>query len=84
MTTSYFIRPLDVVSVRGNRSFGGSGEYGEVNMPPWPSLFAGALRSAMLGRDSKALAEFGPGQAAVCRSLSERCLGHQKSLEASV
>jgi len=58
MTSCYFIRPLDIVSARGNRSFGASGEYGEVSMPPWPSLFAGALRSAMLGRDSKALSEF--------------------------
>jgi CRISPR-associated protein Cmr3 len=71
MTSWYFIRPLDVISIRGNRSFGGSGEYGEAIMPPWPSLFAGALRSAMLGRDSAALAAFGPKKPQPAGALGE-------------
>src|SRR3974390_1330684 len=59
----YAIRPLDVLSIRANRSFGASGEHGESLMPPWPSLFAGAFRAAMLGRDAAVLAEFRPGSA---------------------
>lgn len=43
-----FIRPLDVLYLRGNRLFDGAGAHGVALMPPWPSLFAGALRSRML------------------------------------
>lgn len=58
MTTYYFVRPTDSLFVRGNLAFGDSGEHGASVMPPPPSLFAGAFRSAILGRDSKALAQF--------------------------
>jgi CRISPR-associated protein Cmr3 len=58
MTAYYFVEPLDTLSVRGNRSFGGAGEHGFSVMPPWPSLFAGAFRSAILGDDATRLARF--------------------------
>ena len=59
MTTRYyFIEPLDVLMIRGNKSFGGAGQHGEAIMPPWPSLFAGAFRSALLGEDGERLARF--------------------------
>lgn len=58
MTSYFFVRPVDVLVVRGNKSFGGDGQHGEAVMPPWPSLFAGAFRSALLGRDAQVLARF--------------------------
>jgi CRISPR-associated protein Cmr3 len=44
--------------IRGNKSFGDAGQHGETIMPPWPSLFAGAFRSALLGEDGDQLARF--------------------------
>ena len=59
MSTRYFfIEPIDVLMLRGNLSFGASGQHGGALMPPWPSVFAGALRSALLGQDGRRLAEF--------------------------
>lgn len=59
MTTNYyFVEPLDVLMIRGNKSFGGAGQHGEAVMPPWPSLFAGAFRSALLGDDAERLSRF--------------------------
>ncbi|MBI3935956.1 MAG: type III-B CRISPR module-associated protein Cmr3 [Betaproteobacteria bacterium] len=58
MTSFYFVRPTDSLFVRGNIAFGDAGEHGASVMPPQPSLFAGAFRSAILGRDAKALAAF--------------------------
>ncbi|MCG5502081.1 type III-B CRISPR module-associated Cmr3 family protein [Ectothiorhodospira lacustris] len=55
-----FIRPLDVLSFRGNRIFGEAGSYGVSQMPPQPSVAAGALRSALMvsrGIDPHAFAE---------------------------
>ena len=57
-TSYYFVEPLDVLMVRGNKSFGGDGQHGEAVMPPWPSLFAGAFRSALLGNDAQMLSRF--------------------------
>ena len=54
----HFVQPLDVLMIRGNKSFGGEGQHGEAVMPPWPSLFAGAFRSALLGKDAGQLARF--------------------------
>ena len=54
----FFVTPLDVLMLRGNRSFGAAGEHGEALLPPWPSLFAGAFRSALLAGDARQLAEF--------------------------
>lgn len=62
MTTYTFVRPLDVLMIRGNKSFGGAGQHGEAVMPPWPSLFAGAFRSALLGKDAVQLARFASGE----------------------
>lgn len=45
---SRFLQPLDVLYLRGNRLFGGAGDYAEALMPPWPSLVSGALRSRMM------------------------------------
>ena len=57
MTTRYyFIEPVGVLMLRGNRSFGADGEHGEALLPPWPSLFAGAFRSALLAGDARHLA----------------------------
>ena len=56
--TYHFVQPLDVLMIRGNKSFGGDGEHGEAVMPPWPSLFAGAFRSALLGKDAGQLTSF--------------------------
>lgn len=57
-TRYFFIDPVDVLMLRGNRSFGAEGQHGETLLPPWPSVFAGALRSALLGQDARRLAEF--------------------------
>lgn len=46
MTALTFV-PVDVLMLRGNRLFGG-GVHGESVMPPWPSVFAGALASRAL------------------------------------
>ena len=48
MTTHHFIEPLDVFFLRGNKLFGDPGSFGESMVPPWPSVAAGALRSALL------------------------------------
>ncbi len=48
MSTTVTIRPLDVLYLRGNRLFGTTGDFAEANMPPWPSVFAGALRARIL------------------------------------
>lgn len=57
-TTYYYVRPTDSLFVRGNMAFGDSGEHGASAMPPPPSLFAGAFRSALLGRDAAQLSAF--------------------------
>jgi len=58
MTSWLLIRPLDVLYLRGNASFGGPGEHAEALMPPWPSVFSGALRSALLARAGVDLGRF--------------------------
>ncbi|MFZ4703869.1 MAG: type III-B CRISPR module-associated protein Cmr3 [Candidatus Methylumidiphilus sp.] len=58
MTEYRFIRPLDVLFLRGNRLFGGPGDYAESLMPPRPSIMAGAIRSKLLGQNPDALAAF--------------------------
>lgn len=57
-TTWVYVRPTDSLFVRGNLAFGDSGEHGASLMPPPPSLFAGAFRSALLGNDAAQLAAF--------------------------
>lgn len=81
MTAWYFIRPTDTLFVRGNLSFGEAGEHGTGLMPPPPSVFAGALRSAILGLDAQVLSDFmaiGPRPGQRQRLADERlhrCLG---------
>jgi CRISPR-associated protein Cmr3 len=58
MTTYYYVEPTDTLFVRGNLAFGDAGEHGASLMPPPPSLFAGAFRSALLGRDAEELSAF--------------------------
>lgn len=57
-TTYFYVRPTDSLFVRGNLAFGDAGEHGSSVMPPPPSLFAGAFRSALLGHDAAQLASF--------------------------
>jgi CRISPR-associated protein Cmr3 len=59
-----FIEPLDLLFLRGNKLFGAAGSYGESLVPPWPSVAAGALRSAMLARAGVDLAAFARGEVA--------------------
>ena len=47
-TTQYFIQPLDVLYLRGNKLFGDPGSYGKIVIPPWPSVFAGAIRTSLI------------------------------------
>lgn len=58
--TSIFLEPLDVLYLRGNKLFADAGAHGEAQMPPWPSLAAGAIRSRMMaeGASLEALADF--------------------------
>ena len=58
MTRYFYVSPTDSLFIRGNLAFGDGGEHGSSLMPPPPSLFAGAFRSAMLGRDAANLAAF--------------------------
>jgi CRISPR-associated protein Cmr3 len=54
-----FIEPVDVLYLRGNRLFGAAGgDHAEPLMPPWPSVFAGAIRSRMLTDYGVPLATF--------------------------
>ena len=46
--THLFIDPIDTLFLRGNRLFGDPGSFGDALVPPWPSVAAGALRSALL------------------------------------
>lgn len=63
MTVIYhFLEPLDVLYLRGNKLFGDPGSFGESMVPPWPSVAAGALRSAMLAREGVNIAEFAAGR----------------------
>jgi CRISPR-associated protein Cmr3 len=59
MAEACFIKALDVLFPRGNKLFGEAGQHGEAQMPPWPSVVAGAIRSRMLadaGCDMQAFA----------------------------
>ena len=61
METHLFLEPLDVLFLRGNRLFGDPGSYGESLVPPWPSVVAGALRSALLAADGTPFEAFAAG-----------------------
>lgn len=57
-----FLTPLDVLNLRGNRLFDGAGAWGQAQMPPWPSLAAGALRARMLADGGVDLRAFKDGR----------------------
>ena len=61
-TERHFIEPLDVLFLRGNKLFGDPGSFGESLVPPWPSVAAGALRSALLVHKSIDPARFAKGE----------------------
>ncbi len=74
-TSFYYVRPTDSLFVRGNLAFGDSGEHGSSLMPPPPSLFAGAFRSALLGKDAAQMVAF-LAQGGRCTSPAlHQCLG---------
>lgn len=60
-----FIEPLDAIFLRGNRLFGQGSAPGDAVMPPWPSVFAGAIRSWMLVSAGVSPAAFGDGKCAL-------------------
>ena len=62
MSLSFFIEPLDVLYLRGNKLFGEPGSYGESMIPPWPSVAAGAIRSALLARRGHDFSEYARGR----------------------
>ncbi len=58
----YYVEPFDILFLRGNKLFGAPGSFGESLMPPWPSVVAGALRSAMLAARGHDFAAFAHGE----------------------
>lgn len=69
-----FIQPLDVLFPRGNKLFGEAGQHGEAQMPPWPSVAAGAIRSRMLADAGVDFAAFARG-AALADGTLHKALG---------
>lgn len=63
-TTHLFIEPVDALFLRGNRLFGDPGSFGEALIPPWPSVAAGAIRSALLAHRGYDPARFARGEIA--------------------
>ena len=57
-----FIDPIDTLFLRGNRLFGEPGSFGAALVPPWPSVAAGALRSALLVHGGHDPARFTRGE----------------------
>ena len=52
MSKTLFVKPIDVIMPRGNRHWGvSSGDFGQIDMPPAPSVFAGAFRSLIASSD---------------------------------
>lgn len=72
--TYFYVCPTDSLFVRGNLAFGGSGDHGASLMPPPPSLFAGAFRSAVLGKDATQLTAFLENGQCTDTALAQ-CLG---------
>ena len=60
--TKVFIEPVDTLALRGNKLFGAPGSFGESFVPPWPSVVAGALRSALLVQRRHDFGAFGRGE----------------------
>jgi len=62
MSQYHFIEPLGLLFLRGNKLFGEAGSYGAAQIPPWPSVAAGALRSSILVQDGVDLPTFSKGE----------------------
>lgn len=62
MNTMLTITPQDLTLFRGNRLFGAAGDHAEALMPPWPSVFSGAVRSRILTDKGVDLTRFLEGQ----------------------
>ena len=60
--THLFIDPIDTLFLRGNKLFGDPGSFGDALVPPWPSVAAGALRSALLAQHGHDPARFARGE----------------------
>jgi len=63
MSQYIFIEPHDVLILRGNKLFGAAGSYGESQVLPWPSVVAGAIRSALLAESGHDFEAFAAGTA---------------------
>lgn len=74
-----YLEPLDVLYLRGNSAFGGPGDHAEALMPPWPSVFSGALRSALLARAGVDLGRFTDEGAEHTKEDYRRVLGTPSS-----
>ncbi|MDX8402661.1 MAG: type III-B CRISPR module-associated protein Cmr3 [Mariprofundaceae bacterium] len=68
--SALFLKPLDVLYLRGNKIFGASGgDDAEAQMPPWPSVAAGAIRSRMLVDAGVNPAAFAKGDVSLTRDM---------------
>jgi len=71
MTQSLFLEAVDVLYLRGNKLFGEAGDDALAQMPPWPSVAAGAIRSRMLVDAKVCLADFAKGKANLSSALQK-------------
>ncbi len=75
--SALFLKPLDVLYLRGNKLFGAAGDDAGAQMPPWPSVAAGAIRSRMLVDAGVNPAAFAIADVPVDGAIG-RCLGTPK------
>lgn len=61
-TAQIFIEPVDMLALRGNQLFGEPGSFGRSMVPPWPSVAAGALRSALIAHRRHDFGAFARGE----------------------
>ncbi|MDQ6962512.1 MAG: type III-B CRISPR module-associated protein Cmr3 [Mariprofundaceae bacterium] len=71
MTQSLFLEAVDVLYLRGNKLFGAEGDDALAQMPPWPSVAAGAIRSRMLVDAKVCLTDFSKGNAKLSKALHQ-------------
>lgn len=74
-TAYYFVEALDVLMLGGHRGRAGAFD-ARRTLPPWPSVFAGAFRSALLAGDARKLAAFSALQGERFDSEEQRCRRH--------
>lgn len=58
MHQSHFVEAHDILFFRGNKLFGEAGSFGDLAMPPSPSVISGALRSSLLSHDRFSFSDF--------------------------